>query len=235
MTAPLQPASEVATGVCARPPLAFARMSTREFYEALWEGVPEGLQPAGFEHRRRFLLDRVKAGDRVLDVGCGEGAFTSELARAGAQVVGLDVAEEPLRRARARQRSLDLRLVEPAGGWALPDASFDVVWAGEVIEHVAGTAAWMSELRRVLRSGGLLLMSTPAHDRGARLLLALSERSFALHFDPRSDHLRFYSRRTLTALLCDFGFESVSVVPTRAGGSGPSGRLLLAEAVRSRF
>jgi 2-polyprenyl-6-hydroxyphenyl methylase/3-demethylubiquinone-9 3-methyltransferase len=210
-------------------------MPTREFYEALWEGVPEGLQPAGFQRRRRFLLDRVEAGDRVLDVGCGEGAFAGELARAGAQVVGLDVAEEPLRRGRARERSLDLRLAEPAGPWAFPDASFDVVWAGEVIEHVADTAAWMSELRRVLRSGGLLLLSTPAHERAVRWRLALSERAFALHFDPRSDHLRFYSRRSLTALLCDFGFESVSVVPARVGGSGTSGRLLLAEAVRSRF
>jgi 2-polyprenyl-6-hydroxyphenyl methylase / 3-demethylubiquinone-9 3-methyltransferase len=168
-------------------------------------------------------------------VGCGEGAFTAELARAGARVLGLDVAEEPLRRGRAREAALDLRLIDPAGPWELPDASFDVVWVGETIEHVADTAAWMSELRRVLRSGGSLLLSTPAHERVARLRLALSERAFALHFDPRSDHLRFYSRRTLTALLCDFGFESVSVFPTRAGGSPLSRQLLLAEAVRSRF
>ena len=216
--------------------LALARMTARDFYEALWERVPEGLEPSDFELRRRFLLDGLSAGRRVLDVGCGEGAFTSELARAGARVVGVDVAEEPLRRARSRDPSLDLRLVEPAGPWELPDSSFDVVWAGEVIEHVADTASWMSELRRVLCSGGLLLISTPAHELTERLRLAFSERAFAQHFDPRSDHLRFYSRRTLSALICEFGFESVSVVPARAGaGWGSASRVLLARAVRSRF
>ena len=211
-------------------------MPSREFHEAVWRDLPEGLEPADFQLRKRFLLDGVEPGERVLDVGCGEGAFTAELTRAGAQAVGVDIAEEPLRRARLRDSSLDLRLVEPEGPWDLADASFDVVWAGEVIEHVLDTAAWMSELRRVLRSGGRLLLSTPAHERAMRLRLALSEHAFAQHFDPRSDHLRFYSRATLNALICEFGFESVSVVPAR-GGAWPrsASRMLLAGAVRSRF
>jgi 2-polyprenyl-6-hydroxyphenyl methylase/3-demethylubiquinone-9 3-methyltransferase len=213
-------------------------MPSRDFHEAIWEAVPQGLEPSDFQLRRRFLLDHVKAGERVLDLGCGEGLFAEELVRAGAQVVGVDVAEEPLRRARSRDQSLDLRLIEPDGGWKLEDSSFDVVWAGEVIEHVADTAAWMSELRGVLRSGGRVLLSTPAHERAERLRSALSERVFADRFDPRSDHLRFYSRQTLSALLCEFGFENVSVAAVRAGGGSGfwSGRrLLLATAVRSRY
>ncbi len=211
-------------------------MPSREFHEALWSALPEGLEPADFQIRKGFLLAGVRPGQRVLDVGCGEGAFAAELARAGAQVIGIDVAEEPLRRARLRDPSLDLRLLDADGPWGLPDASFDVVWAGEVIEHVVDTARWLSELRRVLRSGGTLLLSTPAHERAARLWLAFSERAFAQHFDPRSDHLRFYSRATLSALICEFGFESVSVVPTRGGAwRRPAKRVLLARAVRSRF
>ncbi len=129
-------------------------MPSRAYHEGLWQRVPEGLEPSDFALRSRFLLERVQAGERVLDVGCGEGRFAAELARAGARVVGVDVAEEPLRRARARHPELDLRLVDGEGSWELADASFDVVWAGEVIEHVADTAAWLSEVRRVLRSGG---------------------------------------------------------------------------------
>ncbi|MCW3057616.1 MAG: 3-demethylubiquinone-9 3-methyltransferase [Solirubrobacterales bacterium] len=208
-------------------------MPSREYHEGLWEGIPEGLEPADFATRERFLLESVAPGTHVLDVGCGEGTFAVALARAGAEVVGIDVAAEPLRRARANHPELDLRLVEGEATWDLPDAAFDVVWAGEVIEHVADTARWLSEVRRVLRSGGTLLLSTPAHDALAMLGLAISGRAFDRHFDPRGEHLRFYSRRTLAALLEDFGFEQIE---TRLSGAIPGARrVLLARAVRSRY
>jgi hypothetical protein len=77
------------------------------------------------------------------------------------------------------------------------------------------------------------LLSTPAHGRLALLALALSGRRFDRHFDPRGDHLRFYSARTLRGLLADFGFETVSV---RGAGGLPGARaLLLADARRARF
>ncbi|HEY5389270.1 MAG TPA: methyltransferase domain-containing protein, partial [Solirubrobacteraceae bacterium] len=85
----------------------------------------------------------------------------------------------------------------------------------------------------VLRSGGSLLLSTPAHERLTLLGLTLSARRFDRHFDPRSDHVRFYSRHTLARLLADFGFEQVEL---RAAGGLPGARTtLLAVAVRSRF
>jgi ubiquinone/menaquinone biosynthesis C-methylase UbiE len=210
-------------------------MPSRAYHEAVWAGVPGGLDPPALELRRRFLSEHVRPGARVLDVGCGEGRLAAELTRAGAEVVAIDVAEEPLRRARARHPDLDidLRLVDADGSWPLADASFDVVWAGETIEHVADTSTWLSEIRRVLRSGGLLLLSTPAHGRLRRLRLALSERAFAAHFDPCADHLRFYTRSGLTALLVDFGFREVVI--QAAGGPPGARRLLLARAVRSRW
>jgi 2-polyprenyl-3-methyl-5-hydroxy-6-metoxy-1,4-benzoquinol methylase len=202
---------------------------------ALWEGVPEGLLPPDFERRLAFLLAHVPAGARVLDVGCGEGRFAQALVERGAHVVGIDVAEEPLRRARARRAELglDLRRVAPDGPWPLQDVSFDVVWAGETIEHVADTTGWLSEVRRVLRSGGTLVLSTPANERLTRLRLGLSERAFAARFDPRADHLRFYTRRALVTLLAEFGFEAIA---TRTFGGAPGARrVLLASARRARF
>ena len=208
-------------------------MPSRAYHEALWEGVPAGLQPPDFALRRRFLLEHVAAGERVLDVGCGEGWFADELLRAGTQVVGIDVAEEPLRRAFERDRKLDLRVVDADGPWPLDDASFDVVWAGETIEHVADTAGWLSEIRRVLRPGGRLLLSTPGHGPSRVLWLALSRRAFDAHFDPRTDHLRFYTRAGLSRLLGELGFHDV-VVRAAAGPPGAR-RLLLARAVRTRW
>ena len=215
-------------------------MVSSNYHDALWEQVPEGLDPPDLQLRRRFLLEGVagnwgpgRTPPRVLDVGCGEGHFAAELARSGFVVVAVDVAAEPLRRARARHPALDLRIVPAEGAWPLPDASFDVVWAGETIEHVIDTAGWLSQVRRVLRPGGRLLLSTPAHGRLAMLGLALSGRRFDAHFDPRSDHLRFYTRRSLQRLLADFGFRDIDL--REAGGIPGARRLLLARAQRSRF
>jgi 2-polyprenyl-3-methyl-5-hydroxy-6-metoxy-1,4-benzoquinol methylase len=153
--------------------------------------------------------------------------------RAGSEVVAVDVAEEPLRRARDRSPGLRTQLIDGEGAWDLADASFDVVWAGEVIEHVADTSRWLSELRRVLRSGGRLLLSTPQLGRAQLLAAALSGRAFARRFDPQGDHLRHYDPATLSALVTSFGFEQLSV--RRAAGPPGARRLLLASAVRARF
>jgi hypothetical protein len=85
----------------------------------------------------------------------------------------------------------------------------------------------------VLRPGGRLLLSTPDHGRLIVLCLALSRRAFETHFDPLADHLRFYTRATLTRLLGEFGFQEISV--RCAAGLPGARRLLLARAVRSRW
>ena len=224
-------------------------MSSR-YHERVWESVPDGAQPAELTLRLAFALERLHAAGassvaratapgvavgsplRVLDVGCGEAQITAELARAGFDMLGVDIAEEPLRRARRRHAELDLRLIEEVD-WPLPDASFDAVWSGETLEHVLDTSAWLSEVRRVLRPRGSLLLSTPAHDPLTLLGLALKPRAFARHFDARSDHLRFYNRRMLAQLLADFGFEQIEL--RGAGGLPGARRALLASAVRSRF
>ena len=212
-------------------------MPARDYQEALWQAVPRGLQPARFEQRLAFVLANVRRGERVLDLGCGEARFAAELARAGVRVLAADVAEEPLRRARAAHPDLELCLLDGEGAWALADASFDAVWAGEVIEHVADSARWLSELRRVLRPRGTLLLSTPSLATAELLRLALAPRARAHALDPRGEHLRFYSPRSLRALLAEFGFEQVelrtlgSVLDALRGRE----RTLLARATRSRF
>ncbi len=197
----------------------------RDYYEELWQRLPAELNAPDFELRRRFLADHVRTSDRALDLGCGSGDFTAVLAGAGADAVGVEVAAAAIERATSRHPELDFRLAPIEGPLPFEDCSFDLVWASEVIEHVADTARWLSEVRRVLTPGGRLLLSTPSHGR-LRVAIGGIER----FSDPLGDHLHLYTRVSLQTLLQEFGFEAISV---RAVG-GPPGlrRLLLAVAVR---
>ena len=197
----------------------------RDYYEDLWQRLPAGVKPADWELRRDFLLGQVRRGDLVLDLGSGGGAFTAALAGAGAEPIGAEVAEAAVQRARGEHPRLDFRLVPIEGPLPFEDNSFDLVWASEVIEHVADTARWLSEVRRVLVPRGRLLLTTPAH---GRLRVAVS--GIEAFSEPLGDHLHLYTRRSLPQLLEEFGFGEVSV---RAVGGPPLlRRMLLARGVR---
>jgi SAM-dependent methyltransferase len=197
----------------------------RDFYEQLWQRLPDVLHPPELQMRTRLLTGELRAGESVLDLGCGEGTFTQIAADAGAGgVIGVEVAQAAIDRARRAHPELDFRLAPIEGPLPLPDGSVDLVWCSEVIEHVADTAAWLSELRRVLAHGGRLLLTTPAHGR-LRLLVHGVER----YSDPQGDHLHLYTARSLRALLEEFDFAPVRV----AAASGPplARRTLCARAV----
>jgi ubiquinone/menaquinone biosynthesis C-methylase UbiE len=91
----------------------------------------------------------------------------------------------------------DARIVELEPDAALPfdDGSFDLVLCAETIEHVRDVQLFLSEIRRVLRPGGTLALTTPANLPLGRLP------------DPLSPHLRFFTRRSLRRLLDELGFE----------------------------
>ncbi|HWF75528.1 MAG TPA: class I SAM-dependent methyltransferase, partial [Solirubrobacteraceae bacterium] len=148
----------------------------KDYFEELWERLPAELEPPDLALRRDFLLgSSIAPGERALDLGSGAGEFTAMLAGAGADVIGAEVAEAAIARARAAHPELAFRLVPLDGPLPFDDSSFELVWASEVIEHVADTARWLSEVRRVLRPGGRLLLTTPNHSR-LRLLIGGIER-----------------------------------------------------------
>ncbi|MBJ7521404.1 MAG: class I SAM-dependent methyltransferase [Solirubrobacteraceae bacterium] len=204
-----------------------------EQHEAIWASLPEGLEPEGYSLRRAFLLEHVDPGPpapTVLDVGCGEGWFSEALRDAGAEPVAVDVAAEALRRAERRVPGLVTRLWAHDEPLPLDDNSVDIAWAGEVIEHVADVAPWLSELRRALKPGGTLLLTTPHVGRAALLGAAVSKRRFTDRFEPRSDHVHFFAPSTLGPLLEDLGF---TVDDMRLAGGRPLAReTILARATR---
>lgn len=208
-------------------------MASSDYRERVWQGVPEGLPPPEWRARRAFLLREARPAARVLDLGCGEGWFTAALLDAGTRPLGADVAAEPLRRASRRRAELELIQLDDETAWELKDAEFDIVWAGEVIEHVVEVERWLSEVRRVLRPRGKLLLSTPAHGPLTLLCCAILPRRFAMRFHPLSDHVRFFNERSLVELLNDFGFEQIAI--RQIGGLPLARATMLVSATRTRW
>jgi len=201
------------------------------YHDLIWQDLPPGRPGPNFADRLSFLLANLKGGERVLDLGCGEGFFLAELVDRGHRAVGADVAAVALERAARRRPDLKVVHLKEGREWPFEVAAFDAVWCSEVFEHVLDTQTFLSELRRVLRSGGVVLITTPNCSRLELLGCALSARRFASRFDPLSDHIRFFNRRSLRALLERFGFEGVEFADGQARGTG----LLFAKALRSRF
>lgn len=109
-----------------------------------------------------YLLDDLRSGLDVLDVGCGPGTITVGLAQAVSpgRVVGIDTSQDVLRKAGeyASGRAVENVLFEVADVMALPfhDRSFDVVHAHQVLQHLPDPVAALREMHRVLRPGGTL-------------------------------------------------------------------------------
>ena len=203
----------------------------KEFYEDVWAPLPEDPKPWAWERRRALLLAEARKGERVLDLGCGAGRFVAALLDAGTDPVGVELAAGALERARRNVPGAELHALGPDGAIPLEDSSVDLVWCSEVLEHVPDTAGLLSEARRVLRTGGRLLVTTPSHDLPRRALLALAR--FDAHFDPLGQHVRFYSRRSLTRVLDSFAFEGVQV--SSIGGPPGLRETLVARARKARL
>jgi SAM-dependent methyltransferase len=168
--------------------------------DELWSLVPERSDPPP-RHLAAFVSSLTPAAV-ALDLGCGDGRL-SELIEAGSLTIA-DVSEVALGRARSRLPEATVVALDPDAPLPLADNAFDLVLCAETIEHVRDVQLALSEVRRILRPGGRLALTTPAHGRLTGLAVAI--RGFEHKFDPLSPHLRFLSRRSLARLLDEMGF-----------------------------
>ncbi|QDM28179.1 methyltransferase domain-containing protein [Tardiphaga sp. vice304] len=118
------------------------------------------------EHYHRYLLAREFCrGKDILDVAAGEGYGTALLAQVAVSAVGIEIDQDAVDAARAEFVRPNLRYEQgDARKLNIPDASIDVAVSFETLEHLAEQDTFLSELRRVLRDDGLLIISTPDRD-----------------------------------------------------------------------
>jgi SAM-dependent methyltransferase len=136
-------------------------------------------------------------GKRVLDLGCRDGALTRAYA-AGNEIVGVDADREAL--AEAEQLGIETRWADLDEPLPFDDASFDVVVAGELLEHLRDPRRLVGEGRRVLRPGGTFVASVPnAFRLKNRLRFVVGRR-------PEDDptHLHMFTPGEVRGLLTNF-------------------------------
>ena len=157
----------------------------------------------------------LRAGDVVLDLGCGAGRHAFESARRGANVVAFDLDRAELKDVAALFAAMDDAGELDSGGRGVavngdacrlpfPDASFDRIIASEVLEHIVDDAAAVAELVRVLKPGGTLAVTVPAY-LSERVCWALSEEYHAPFVE--GGHVRIYTEPALRRRLRDAGLR----------------------------
>lgn len=197
----------------------------RDFYEdpavPVASGTPRSLRQA------RMLAAALGPAARtpctVLDIGCGDGtaAATAAPLLPGHRIVGVDWSQDALCRARTRL-TYAIRGELTGGGLPFRSGCADAVLFSEVVEHLVDPDSALEEIRRVLRPGGHLMLSTPnlAAWYNRALLLAgvqpvFSEVSLrAIHGRPGREvvgHLRLYTARALREFVAAAGFEVVAM------------------------
>jgi SAM-dependent methyltransferase len=132
-------------------------------YYTYWNSASPS--PRVLRHREKVVLRMLGAmpetGLDILDIGCGTGFFLNVLQAKKPiwRLQGVDLSADSVRI--AREQGLAVTEGDGEGRLPFPDGTFDVVYAGEVIEHVFSPDDFLDEVARVLRPGGRFVLSTP--------------------------------------------------------------------------
>jgi SAM-dependent methyltransferase len=136
----------------------------QHFYDGIADSFDAIMNPYDLRRRLRIVChDLLHAdemdGRRVLDVGCGTGWFSREIERAGGRVVALDIGLKLLEK--TGEKCAAARVAGDACRLAFADHSFDIVVSSECIEHTVDPRQALAEMCRVLKPGGLLVVTVP--------------------------------------------------------------------------
>lgn len=161
-------------------------------------------------------------GKRVVDIGCGGGILAESMARRGARVSGIDLAEKPLRVAQLHQMEaaqtdahlhLEYELISAEALAVREPAAFDVVTCMEMLEHVPQPASTVAACGKLVRPGGDVFFSTINRNLKAYVLAVIGA-EYLLRLLPRGthDYEKFIKPSELARTCRDAGLEVRTII-----------------------
>src|SRR5262245_32431842 len=196
-------------------------MNVQQYYEKYWmqDSPPPDTDPTTHEREKmllRVIRDHGRHGStqrRVLDAGCGSGEFLPFFIRLGFETFGIDLSLQATQRVRSRSPESIVSVGSLDGDLWFRSDYFDFVWSTEVLEHLFDVEHALREIHRVLKPGGLFVLTTPYH--GLLKNLAITLTGFDRHFDVLGSHIRFFSKASLTRCLQAAGFDVLWITGLR--------------------
>lgn len=156
--------------------------------------------------RVKLALKYIEKNEKVLDLGCNDGAITNEIAKKGNDVLGVDLEEVIEKVAKKKYPHLKFVAHDLSQKFPWTDGSFDVIVALELIEHIPDDDLFLQECFRILKKGGKLILSTP----NAAYFLFRAMLLFG-KFHEFSRHIHYYTFETLIKKLKHARFKIFDV------------------------
>jgi SAM-dependent methyltransferase len=179
--------------------------------ERIWGwGTPAGRVRAA---RRAQWIERaveLGPGRRVLEIGCGTGIFTEHFAATGAEIVAVDISEELIERARARNLPPNVQLVHAPFEALRADQPFDAVVGSSVLHHLEVEPA-LDSIYSLLKPGGLIGFGEP-NMLNPQVMAQKNLAWLKEHMGDSPDETAFF-RWELDFLLHERGFEEIEILP----------------------
>ena len=184
-----------------------------KFYDRFWT---EDRGEFGGYVRNLELPSFFKAGELILDVGCGDGTVGEFLqSKTGVKVKGVDISKEAIKKARAK--GVDAKLGSSEQRFPFDDNSFDKVFWGDNIEHLFDPEKTIQEIKRVLKKNGKLILSCPnmgywRYRIHYFLFGSLPDTEWTGLHPWKWAHIRFFNLKILEDFLLSNGFKKITKV-----------------------
>ncbi|MBU3957243.1 class I SAM-dependent methyltransferase [Patescibacteria group bacterium] len=164
------------------------------------------------------ILNLIKSGKKVLDVGCASGYLAARLVKKKCQVFGIEIDKKAAQKASKHCQKVINDDVELIDKLPFPQNFFDIVVLSDILEHLKRPDLVLIKLKKYLADDGVIIASIPNVARiEIRLKLALGRFDYQESGILKRDHLRFFTLSSAKKMFQEAGFKITKIEPTGLG------------------